>query len=258
MEKTGTIEIRIDGQNGTLKLTPESFDIRELKDLLGRVEDLLFPGERKDRPTIGYRNEEGSVKNIFTTSMQTVIAFNAVLGQVRQQQSIDFLEVRTASAIEAIQDEAIKKGWAFTLSTGLPDAAELLVDRRTMFKRTDDVWVEVELYLYGEVIDAGGKEKANIHVAVPGKGVFIVQTPKKTIAELKESIIYKPYGLRVLGKQNMSTGEVDRNSVQFVELIDHQARFDKAYFDQLRKKASPWIKGIDPDAWLNEIRGADA
>ncbi|MBK7086633.1 MAG: hypothetical protein IPH53_19070 [Flavobacteriales bacterium] len=87
MEKTGTIEIRIDGQNGTLKLTPESFDIRELKDLLGRVEDLLFPGERKDRPTIGYRNEEGSVKNIFTTSMQTVIAFNAVLGQVRQQQA---------------------------------------------------------------------------------------------------------------------------------------------------------------------------
>ena len=243
---------------GALKLTPESFDIRELKDMLVRVEDLLFPGERKDRPTIGYRNEEGSVRNIFITSMQTVIAFNAVLGQVQQQQNIDFLEVRTASAIEAMQNEAIKKGWAFTLSTGLPNSAELVVNRETLFKRTDDVWVEVELYLYGEVIDAGGKEKANIHISVPGKGVFIVQTPKQTIADLKESIIYKPYGLRVLGKQNMSTGEVDRNSVQFLELIDHQARFEKAYFAQLRKKASPWLKGIDPDAWLDEIRGVDA
>ena len=243
---------------GALELTPGSFDIRELKDLLTRVEDLLFPGDRKERPVIDYRNEEGSVRNIFTTSMQTVIAFNAVLDQVQQQQNIDFLEVRTASAIEAMQNEAIKKGWSFTLSTGLPNSAELVVDRETLFKRTDDVWVEVELYLYGEVIDAGGKEKANIHVSVPGKGVFIVQTPKQTIADLKESIIYKPYGLRVLGKQNMSTGEVDRNSVQFLELIDHQARFDKAYFAQLRKKASPWLKGIDPDAWLDEIRGADA
>lgn len=258
MEKTGTIEIRIEGQNGTLKLTPESFDIRELKELLGRVEDLLFPGERKDRPTIGYRVEEGSVRNLFTTSMQAVIAFNAVLGQIRKQENIDFLEVRTATAIEAIQDEAIKKGWAFRLTTGSPDAVELVIDRETNYKRTDDVWVDVELYLYGEVTNAGGKERSNIHVAVPGKGVFIVQTPKKTIADLKESIIYKPYGLRVLGKQNMSTGEVDRNSVQFIELIDHQARFDKAYFDQLRKKASPWLKGIDPDAWLNEIRGTDA
>ena len=243
---------------GALELTPGSFDIRELKDLLTRVEDLLFPGDRKERPVIDYRNEEGSVRNIFTTSMQTVIAFNAVLDQVQQQQNIDFLEVRTASAIEAMQNEAIKKGWSFTLSTGLPNSAELVVDRETLFKRTDDVWVEVELYLYGEVIDAGGKEKANIHVSVPGKGVFIVQTPKQTIADLKESIIYKPYGLRVLGKQNMSTGEVDRNSVQFLELIDHQARFDKAYFAQLRRKASPWLKSIDPDAWLDEIRGADA
>lgn len=258
MEKTGTIQIRIEGLVGAMKLTPESFDIRELKDLLTRVEDLLFPGDRKERPVIGYRNEEGSVRNIFTTSMQTVIAFNAVLGQVQQQQNIDFLEVRTASAIEAMQNEAIKKGWSFTLSTGLPNSAELVVDRETLFKRTDDVWVEVELYLYGEVIDAGGKEKANIHVSVPGKGVFIVQAPKQAIADLKESIIYKPYGLRVLGKQNMSTGEVDRNSVQFLELIDHQARFDKDYLNQLRKKAGPWIKGIDPDAWLNEIRGTDA
>jgi len=258
VEKTGTIKIKIEGGTEAVRLTPDSFDVRDLKELLTRVEDLLFPVERRDRPLIGYRNEEGSVLNIFTTAMQTVIAFNAVLGQVQQQQSIDFLEVRTAAAIEAMQLDAIKRGWNFTLSSSLPDSGTLVINRETSFKRTDDVWMEVELYLYGEVVDAGGKEKANIHVAVPKQGVFIVQTPRKTIAELKESIIYKQYGLRVLGKQNMSTGEVDRNSVQFLELIDHQARFDKDYLNQLRKKAAPWIKGIDPDAWLNEIRGTDA
>lgn len=171
VEKTGTIVIRIEGQVGAEKLSPATFDIRELKELLTRVEDLLFPGERKERPTIGYHNEEGSVRHIFPTSMQAVIALNAVLAQVQQQQSIDFLEVRTASAIEAMQSEAIKKDWAFTLTTGLPNSAVLVVDRDTLYERTDDVWVDVELYLYGEVTDAGGKEKANIHVSVPGRGV---------------------------------------------------------------------------------------
>jgi hypothetical protein len=258
VEKTGTIEIRVNGYHGSLELTPESYDIRELKDLIGHVEDLLFPSERKERPTIAYRVEEGSVRHLFTTSMQAVIAFNAVLGQVKAQNSIDFLEARTAAAIEAIQQESIKKGWSFSLSTNLPGTSEVRIDQNSLFQRTDDVWAEVEMYLYGKVTNAGGKEKANIHIAVEDKGTFLVQTPQSVLAGWETNILYKQYGLRVIGRQNMSTGEVDRTSLQFLELIDHHSRFDKAYLVQLRKKAGSWLKGIDPDSWLNDIRGNDA
>lgn len=258
MERTGTIEVRIEGRNGTLELNPESYDIRDLGELLTRIEDLLFPGERKDRPTIGYRVEQGSVRHLFTTSMQAVIAFNAVLGQINQQNSIDFLEVRTAKAIEEIQSEAVAKGWSFTLSAGLPGAERLVIDRTTAFQRTDDVWVDVELYLYGKVTNAGGKERANLHVSVPDKGTFLVQTPQEVIAGWEKNILYRTYGLRVMGRQNVSTGEVDRASLKYVELIDHQDRFEKAYLSELRRKAAPWLKRIDPDAWLNELRGGDA
>ena len=258
MEKTGIIEITIEGLSNGQALTPEQYDIRELKQLLGRVEDLLFPGDRKDRPVVGYRVEEGSVRHLFTTSMQAVLAFNAILAEVQRTGSIDFLEARTAMAMEEIQTEAIKRNWSIQLKTHAPEPASLTIDAATSFQRTDDVWADVELYLYGKVTNAGGKEKANIHLLVEDKGTFLVQTPQDTIAGWDKNILYRPFGLRVVGRQNMATGEIDRNSLRFIELIDHQARFDRAYLASLRRKAAPWLKGIDPDAWLNSIRGSDA
>jgi hypothetical protein len=258
VEKTGVIEIRIEGVSDGQPLSPDRYDIRELKQLLGRVEDLLFPGDRKERPVIGYRIEEGSVRHFFTTGMQAVLAFNAILAEVQRSGSIDFLESRTAMAIEELQTEAIKRNWSFQLHTQAPEPASLTIDATTSFQRTDDVWADVELYLYGKVTNAGGKEKANIHILVEDKGTFLVQTPQETIAGWDRNILYRPFGIRVFGRQNMATGEIDRASLRFIELIDHQMRFDKAYLSTLRRKAGPWLKGIDPDAWLNSIRGSDA
>ena len=65
MENKGYIEIKISGFKGNLKLTPETYDIRELTELIEQVERMLFSGERKERPLISYHIEEGSVKNIF-------------------------------------------------------------------------------------------------------------------------------------------------------------------------------------------------
>jgi len=109
MDKIGSIEIKITGSMGNLDLSPDNYDIRELIDMLENVEDLLYSGDKKDRPIISYRIEQGSVKHILKTSMQAIIGFNAVIGQVNQTQSIDFLDVRTAKAFENIQNIAAKK-----------------------------------------------------------------------------------------------------------------------------------------------------
>ena len=103
MENKGYIEIKVSGLKGNLELTPDNFDIRELTELIVQVERMLFPGERKERPTISYHVEEGSVKNIFKTTAQIVIGFSAVLGQVQTNQNIDFLELHTARAFETLR-----------------------------------------------------------------------------------------------------------------------------------------------------------
>jgi hypothetical protein len=109
VEKTGYIEIKIDGSKGNLELSPDNYDIREIIAILENAENLLFPNDKKERPTISYKIEQGSVRHIFKTSIQYIIGFNAVIGQVSQSKNIDFLDLPTAKALENIQVVASKK-----------------------------------------------------------------------------------------------------------------------------------------------------
>ena len=58
------------------------------------------------------------------------------------------------------------------------------------------------------------------------------------------------------GKQHSETGEIDTSTLKFVELVDYQPKYDESYLKSLRDKAKKsWLGNINPDTWLNEIRG---
>jgi len=93
MDKIGYIEISIQGFRGNFDLSPDNYDIREIISILENAEDFLYPGDKRDRPIISYKIEEGSVKHILKTFIQYIIGFNAVIGQINQVRNIDFLYV---------------------------------------------------------------------------------------------------------------------------------------------------------------------
>jgi hypothetical protein len=258
MDKLGYIEIRISGAKGNLDLKPDSFDIREVIPIIENAENLLFPGEKKGRPVISYKIEEGSVKHIFKTGIQAVIGFNAVIASISVHQNIDFLDINTAKAIEAFQETAIKKEYTFTVSTSLPESNRLNIDTSTHFVRNTSYWADAEFYFYGKITNAGGKDKASIHLVTEELGTVIIQTPQQFLAEREENLLYKTFGIRAQGKQNSETGEIDKNNLCFLELIDYNTKYDVAYLKGLREKAMIWLTHIDPDAWLKEVRGYDA
>lgn len=258
MENKGYIEIKISGFKGNLKLTPDTYDIRELTELIEQVERMLFPGERKERPLISYHIEEGSVKNIFKTTAQIVIGFSAVLGQVQSLQNIDFLELNTAKAFEALQETAIKKDYTFEIGTSVSQSPTLKIDKSTFFYRTAENWVDAEFYFFGKITNAGGKDKANIHLLTDELGTLYIQTPQEFLAKAEENILYKTYVIRAKGKQNSETGEIDKQSLSFLNLIDYSTKYDEKYLQTLRSKAMLWLNKIKPDDWLKDIRGYDA
>lgn len=256
MEKIGFIEIRITGSTGNLVLSPENYDIREIISILESAENLLHPGDKRDRPTISYKIEEGSVKHIFKTSIQYIIGFNAVIGQINEVKNIDFLDLATAKAFENIQDIATKRNYVFSIKTSLENTNEVSVDKTTTFYRTEAIWVDAEFYFYGKVTNAGGKDKANIHVFTEELGTIRIQTPISFLEQYNENLLYKTYGIRATGKQHSETGEIDTSTLKFIELIDYQPTYDEHYLKALREKAKKsWLGNINPDNWLKEIRG---
>lgn len=255
MEKIGDIEIRVVGKSGNLNLSPDNYDIKQIAYLLQNVEDLLYPTHKKDRPIITYDIQEGSVRHIFKTSIQAVIGFSALLSQIQSQNNIDFLELRTARAIEEIQKISRQKNYEFQIKTSLEKDAELKINPSTKFFRTENTWVDAEFYFYGILKDAGGKSKANIHIDTSDYGYLSIETGEEFLKEREDNLLYKNYGVRATGKQNMDTGEVDTKSLKLVELIDYNPKFDNDYLKTLINKAKNNWKGIDADEWLLNMRG---
>lgn len=255
MEKIGDIEIRIVGKSGHQSLSPDNYDIKHIATILQNVEDLLYPNNNKDRPVITYDIQEGSVRHLFKTTIQTVIGFSAVLGQVQANESIDFLELKTARAIENIQNLSRQKNYEFKIKTSLNEDYELTINPSTKYFRTENIWVDAEFYFYGILKDAGGKSKANIHIDTKDYGYLSIETGEAFLKERDENLLYKKFGVRASGKQNIETGEIDTKSLSLLELIDYQPKFDSDYLNSLIKKAKKSWNNINPDEWLLNLRG---
>ncbi|MDP2058774.1 MAG: hypothetical protein U1C58_03075 [Flavobacteriaceae bacterium] len=255
MEKIGDIEIRVVGKSGNLELKPENYDIKHIASILQNVEDLLYPNNKKDRPLITYDIQEGSVRHIFKTPIQYIIGFSAVLGQIKESNTIDFLDLKTAIAIENIQQLAQQKNYEFQFSTSIKKEVELSINPTTRFFRTENAWTDAEFYFYGILKDAGGKSKANIHIDTDDYGYLAIETGQDFLMEQEENLLYKKFGVRATGKQNLDTGEIDTKSLRLVELINYNPKFDSDYLTSLINKAKNSWKGINTDEWLSNLRG---
>lgn len=255
MEKLGDIEFRVIGKSGNQELMPGNYDIKHIASLLQNVEDLLFPNNKKGRPLITYDIQEGSVKHVFKTTIQTIISFSAILNQVNENQSIDFLDLKTARAFEDIQNLSIQKNYEFQIKTSLKESCELRISPNTKYYRTENIWVDAEFYFYGVLKDAGGKNKANIHLDTEDYGYLTIDTSEDFLKEHEENLLYKNFGVRAKGKQNIETGELDTKTLKLLELINYDPKFDASYLNKLISKAKKNWKGINPDEWLNNIRG---
>lgn len=258
-EQREYIDIHIRGKNGGIPIAPANYDISELKDILTYAESLLYPNTpRAIRPVISYEMKEGSVVHRFWTSLQGVVAFTAVMSVVGESKTLDGLDLKTAEAVEGIQKIAREKDYTVEFASSRNTQIGLIINAQTDFRRTEKVWAESEFYFYGQVQSAGGKTDAAIKIDVKGKGLLTIATEKNILEGLEKNLLYHNCGVRVKGRQNIETGEIDRHSLTLVSLVDYEPKFDENYLNKLIRKAAPVFEGVDVDVWLNELRGRSA
>jgi len=256
MDNLGVVEIHITGVRGNTPLSLDNYDVSELQTILGQAVELLFPGRKKGRPIITYEIATGSVKHIFKTSMQAVIGFNAILGQINQNQSLNFLEESTAKAIASFQKSALKNKYYIDISTSIANSNKLSINTQTKWVAPPAEWVKAEFYFYGEVTNIGGKTNPVINLNVPSLGILRIQTPKDVLANLDINLIYKIKGIKSSGVQNKITGETDYDSLHFMEFIEYEPAYDDNYLNEIiQKNTGVWANVKDVDSWLHDLRG---
>ena len=118
------------------------------------------------------------------------------------------------------------------------------VDNASAYRRTDDVWVQVEKYLYGNVIDMGGKNKANVHLELENGQTLIMTSTQDFLSRDEQNRLYRPALLHVTAEENLLTGALRNLSLLAFEA--HQPRYDEDEFNllgqctRLLTVAPPW------------------
>lgn len=255
------ISLRIIGKSDGEALTPANFDIGQIRVLFDEVENLLYPDKklRKGRPTISYEMREGSVINVFKTSVQNVLLVSSMLSAIEADNGvIDKLETNSARAIENLQTFALRNDYTIEVGTSDKPNRVFKITPQSNYHRRDNIMVDVECYYYGTLTDAGGKDKANIHLDTKEAGSLTIRADKEYLSEYKGNPLYKKFGVRVKAKKNIVTGDIDKSTLTLVELVDYQSKFDEEYLNELILKATPKWRGVNVDEWLSNVRGGIA
>ena len=252
-QNKGQVTIHIEGKYGGETLTPENYDITLMQSVLEYAITLLDLDKRKERPTTTFHIESGSVTNVFTTCKQKAVEFASVLALVAGSSSVDQLDAKTAIAFEGLQKFAIQNNFKVDISTSESKQHIVHITPTSYYKRTESLWTDAEVYYYGTLVDAGGKNKSNIHLDTKD-GLIMIDADKDILANIQGNPLYRKFGVRASAKQNIINGDIDRSSLKLIEMIEFEPKFDMAYLEKKIEASTPVWSGIDADEFLHEIR----
>ena len=251
MEEQGYITIKVSNKDNSL--TPKDVDISEIKSLISNVETFLYPTrkEKKNRPQIAYKLQEGSAIHNFFLPISGVILFNGLTNEIKTRNNLDFLDYKRQTIIDRFQKIANKEGYKIELGNSLNPEANLAIDSSTSFEMKSPEYVESEFYIYGEIYQEGGKTP-NLHITSKKYGNLTIAATKEQIME-GEKRTYKLYGVKVRGKKSYEDDQVF--DLQLIEFLHHDPVFNKSLLDKVIGKASKNLSKItNVDSWIENLR----
>ncbi|CAN5330663.1 hypothetical protein BH09BAC6_BH09BAC6_14720 [soil metagenome] len=254
MEEKGYISVTIDGKIGDEPIKPQDVDIAEVKEMINDVETFLYPGraEKADRPHIAYKLEEGSARHLFYLPISAVLLFNGLTAEISGRGTAEFLDYKRAEIIARFQQKAKEKNLEIGFGSSLSTTKTLTISNQTNFYNAAANYINTEMVLYGKINSEGGNNP-NFHILTKEYGSLIVSASQKQLLE-GEKRLYRVYGIRVSGKQNLADGKPF--DLKLIDYIDYNPVFDRSELDLLIARAAGNWEGVeDVDAWLAEIRG---
>jgi hypothetical protein len=133
----------------------------------------------------------------------------------------------------------------------------LVVDAGTSLIKIDDIWVQVEKYIYGRVVDMGGKTKANVHLELENGQTLTVGSSQDLLAQDERNRLYKPALLHVAAEENLHTG--DLRNLRLLAFEAHQPSYDDEEFRiMVQRGTEAWEDVIDATEWTEALRGGQA
>jgi hypothetical protein len=202
--------------------------------------------------------EKGSLALVATGGLLTAITFLADLDHLTSTDSLNLIDQKRASVVERWQASAQKnphRRYSVFDQSGL---VLFSIDSTSNFHRVEDVWVYVEKYLHGTIVNMGGNTNPNVHLKLEN-GVKLppIASTQDLLAQGEQNRLYRPAQLHVTAEENLLTGEL--RNLNLLAFEDNQPSYNDDEFNLMVERGTQaWADVPDATVWLENLRGNHA
>ncbi|WP_368642597.1 hypothetical protein ABRY95_07220 [Castellaniella ginsengisoli] len=200
--------------------------------------------------------EDGSLA-LVATGLIAATALWADLAQLENPDALGRIDPKRAAVIERWQASSQQNPHRVYRVADVDERRHWHISHETDFRRAEDPWVAIEKYVYGRIVDWGGKIKANIHLEMDDGMVLKISAEQGLLAREEQNRLYRHALLHIAAEENLLTGAI--RDPKLLSFESHQPVYDDAEFEAMvRRGTTAWSGVSDVTAWLDDLRNGGA
>ena len=197
--------------------------------------------------------EDGSLA-LVASGLIAATSLWADLEHLKTTDSLSLIDVKRAAVVERWQATVRQNPKRSYLVADRAAKVGFLVDSKSDYRRAEQVWVHVEKYVHGKIVDWGGKTKANVHLELENGKTLTVESSQNLIAQEEHNLVYRLALLHVTAEENLVTG--DLRNLRLLAFEHHHPAYDEDEFKRMVERGTQaWADVPDSVAWVETLRG---
>lgn len=238
-----------------VEVTPAHLPLSLLGEFQKDVSEFLRGSARElDANQIIVGIEEGSL-GIAATGLLVATSLWADLQIIQTQGSLDLIDPKRAAVIERWQALALKNPERKYILKDLNGMTVFFVDYTTNY-HLEEIWVCVEKFLHGRIVDWGGKKNPNVHLEMANGKSITIESSQSLIAAEEQNLVYKQALLHVTAEESLKSGEL--RNIRLIAFEHYQPNYSDDEFNLMVERGTKaWGDIKDVSSWLEKLRGGD-
>jgi hypothetical protein len=251
------LEFSLDDVIGGRPLTRATVDLPTLRGFLEEVEKLIkgdVPGASLSDSRL--RLEDGSVKLVTLVAHLLAADVRSDLAKLDQTGDLDAIQPRRAEVIEQWQSRTQRfPSRTYSIQTSSTNHPLRIANTSQFQHGSENTWVNVEKYLAGKVVNAGGKQDPNVHLVLAGSGESVrISATEQQLGAEKENQLYKDVTLRVQAEQHVRTKAL--RDIRLIQFLPQASEADERALANLWQKGrEAWRDVTSAAGWVESLRG---
>lgn len=257
MNQDTAIEFVLRGKVEGQEISPSTIGLSQFNEFNKQVEEFIAGSQKLKLDQVHIQVNEGSY--ILRVLLPVVVFSNLEpdLRLMAREDVLGELDLRRAEVVQKWQARTKNNPeLSYEVRPSGEAAAKVRISRETDFRVGEVIpWVAVEKHLFGEIVDMGGAQRANIHLKLDmGGKTLLVGAGQGYLRDQEENRLYHKSLLHVRAEQHYKTGGL--RNIHLIGFVDYRPEYDEAALDQFSTKgAEAWADVPDAAKWVRETRG---